>query len=194
MKKLFIFIITQLLSFIACIWFACVWPINTSKVCNIITNLEEFNDKYYAVIACHGKWCDNKWGHYILEPSDNCIEWWWRVFLIPNSIPYNSLKFDLNMVYAEWREIIGYVDDKNWNCDWSDADEETNIYKIVKNETWINMELIHSYKWYDVRPEVEESGEVWNNTKTLLIICWIAAICCFSIWGYTIYKIFKSNK
>ena len=191
MKKLCIFIITQLLSFITSIWFACLWPINPSKVCNVITNLEEFNNEYYAVIACHGKWCDNKWGHYLLKPSDNCIEWWWRVYLIPNSIPYNSLKFDENTVDAEWREIeIGYVDDENWNCDWSDADEETNIYKIVGNKTWISMGIIHTYKGYDVRSEVEESGKIWNNMKMFLIISWIIVIC-ISIWGHTIYKNFK---
>lgn len=195
MKILKVILTFQLLLGFFCFCSACLWPVNPSKVCNVITNLDDFSDDYYAVIACHGKWCDSEWGHYMIKDGNNCIIWWWRIYLIPNNISYDTLDFNLNTVHTEKREQIeiGYIDDLNRNCDWSDADEETNIYRIVQDETWIKMELINTYKWYDVRSEL---WETWGwLIKYILYGIWAVWLCIILIFVYfAVIKNIKDKK
>ena len=94
MKKVNLFIVILLLCFLTHFSFAESAPVFNWKICNIITNLDEYLKDYYMVIDCDDLWCNHNSNQPFMIISDNveCFSWWGNVYLIPNDIEFESLK------------------------------------------------------------------------------------------------------
>ena len=152
MKKLNLFIATLLLSFLTCFSFAVKAPVINWKTCNIITNLDKYLEDYYMVIECGDKWCDWNWSFNIFMDNIECLPWWWSVYLIPNDIEFESL--ELMERWKNERSLNDKRDIRIWMLrDMSTKGDITHIYEIKQNGTWIKLESVRKYKWYDVQIE-----------------------------------------
>ena len=211
MKKFNLFIVISLLSFFTCFSFSDVAPVYNWRICNVITNLDEYLKDYYMVIECGDKWCDWNWSFNIFKDNiKKCLPWWWSVYLIPNDIEFESLE----LMKRWWNER--HLDDKReiriWMLrDKSEHGDLTHIYKMIRdsnwiqyNGTWIKLELINEYEWYNTRSETKTQEtkntiEIQNATSSNLLILWIivafcVVVCCIFILAYLSIKFFKNKK
>lgn len=209
MKKFNLFIAISLLSFFTCFLFADTAPVINWKICNIITNLDEYLKDYYMVIDCDDLWCNHNSNQPFMIISDNveCFSWWGNIYLIPNDIEFESLKIHNGKYLNDEREI------RIWRIyDESTIGDLTHIYEIIRDSewfqcnvcTWIKLELINEYKWYNVRSEIEIQGtkdviETKHTTSSSVPILWIIIAfcivgCCMFILAYLSIKFFKNKK
>lgn len=209
MKKFNLFIAISLLSFFTCFLFADTAPVINWKICNIITNLDEYLKDYYMVIDCDDLWCDHNSNQPFIIISDNveCFSWWGNVFLIPKHIEFESLEIHNGKHLNDEREIL------IWRIyDESEIGDLTHIYEIIRDSewfqcnvcTWIKLELINRYKWYNVKSETETQEtkdiiETKDTTSSSVPILWIIIVfcvvgCCIFILTYLSIKFFKNKK
>ena len=209
MKKFNLFIVISLLSFFTCFSFSDVAPVYNWRICNVITNLDEYLKDYYMVIDCDDLWCNNNRDQPFIIINDNtkCFSWWGNVYLVPNYIEFESLRLIDNGTHLDdKREIrIWMLRDK------SEHGDLTHIYKMIRdsnwiqyNGTWIKLELINEYEWYNTRSETKTQEtkntiEIQNATSSNLLILWIivafcVVVCCIFILAYLSIKFFKNKK
>ena len=171
MKKFNLTIATLLLSLFTCFSFAVLSPDYNWKICNIITNLDEYLKDYYMVIDCDDLWCDGDCNQPFIIVGDNikCFSWWGYVSLIPKYIKFESLEIDnKGTCYAHLsdkrRVQIWKIRDKSENGDL------TYIYNIIQNDTWIKLELINKYEWYNVQIKMDKnSNNSWINPYSAIL-------------------------
>ena len=177
MKKFNLFIAILFLSFFTCFSFAVTAPVYNWQICNIITNLDEYLQDYYMVIECGDAWCDWNWSFNIFkDDTKKCLPWWWNVFLIPNDIEFQSLK-----LLERWNNER-CLNDKRGLRIWGMSDksqdwDKIRIYNIIKdsnwiqyNDTWIKLELVKEYKWYNVQIKMDKnSNNSWINPYSAIL-------------------------
>ena len=171
MKKFNLFIAILFLSLFTCFSFAVLSPDYNWKICNIITNLDEYLKDYYMVIDCDDLWCNGDINQPFIIVRDNikCFSWWGYVSLIPKYIKFESLETDNKGTrYAHLsdkrRLQIWMIQDKSENGDL------TYIHKIIQNGTWIKLELTNKYEWYNVQIKMDKnSNNSWINPYSAIL-------------------------